>query len=83
MAIVVLVNPAVPPAADLLGEAVAIPGWGSVPPRLTKHWSLSICGSCYQSHGTWNWLRVVAAIPVVRGVGWLQISRYGLSATTF
>ena len=36
MAIVVLVNPAVPPAADLLGEAVAIPGWGSVPPRLTK-----------------------------------------------
>ena len=35
-AIVPLVNPAVPPAADLLGGPVAIPGWGSVPPRLTK-----------------------------------------------
>ena len=35
-AIVPLVNPAVPPAADLLGGPVAMPGWGSVPPRLTK-----------------------------------------------
>ena len=35
-AIVPLVNPAVPPAADLLGGPVAIPGWGSLPPRLTK-----------------------------------------------
>ena len=35
-AIVPLVNPAVPPVADLCGGAAAIPGWGSVPPRLTK-----------------------------------------------
>ena len=35
-AIVPLVNPAVPPAADLLGGPVAIPGWGSLPPRLTR-----------------------------------------------
>ena len=35
-AIVPLVHPAVPPAADLLGGAAAIPGWGSVPPQLTK-----------------------------------------------
>ena len=35
-ATVPLVNPAVPPVADLLGGPVAIPGWGSLPPWLTK-----------------------------------------------
>ena len=35
-AICPVVNPAVPPAADLVGGAMALPGWGSVPPRLVK-----------------------------------------------
>ena len=34
--IVPVVNPVVPPATDLVGEAMALPGWGSVPPRLVK-----------------------------------------------
>ena len=35
-AIVPVVNSVVPPAADLVGGAMALPGWGSVPPRLVK-----------------------------------------------
>ena len=35
-AIVPVVNPVVPPVADLFGRAAAIPGWGSVPPCLVK-----------------------------------------------
>ena len=71
-AIVPLVNSAVPPAADLFGGPVAIPGWGSVPPRLTKKswlWNTWTCGSFCRSHGAWSRQRVVAAIPVARGVG--------------
>ena len=71
-AIVPLVNPAVPPAADLLGGPVAIPGWGSLPPRLTKKswlWNTWTCGSFCRSHGAWSRQRVVAAIPVARGMG--------------
>ena len=53
-------NPVVPPAADLLGGAAAIPGWGSVPPRLVKKalellpesWSLEpVEGSCCNQRG--------------------------------
>ena len=47
-AIVPLVNLAVPPAADFLGGAVAIPGWGSVPPQLTK----KISGFGVRGHAT-------------------------------
>ena len=35
-AIVLVVNPVVPPAADLVGGAMALRGWGLVPPRLVK-----------------------------------------------
>ena len=59
-AIVPLVNPVVPPAADLLGGATAIPGWGSVLPHLVKKalkllpesWSLEpVKGSCCNQRG--------------------------------
>ena len=35
-AIVPVVNPVVLPAADLVGGAMALPGWGSVPPCLVQ-----------------------------------------------
>jgi len=35
-AIVPVVNPVVAPAADLVGGAMALPGWGSVPPCLVQ-----------------------------------------------
>ena len=35
-AIVSVINPALPPAADPVGGAMALPGWGSVLPRLVK-----------------------------------------------
>ena len=35
-AIVPVINPALPPAADPVGGAMALPEWGSVPPRLVK-----------------------------------------------
>ena len=35
-AIVPVINPALPPAADLVGGAMALSGLGSVPPRLVK-----------------------------------------------
>ena len=34
--IVPVVNPVVPPAANLVGGAMALRGWGLVPPRLVK-----------------------------------------------
>ena len=53
-------NLVVLPAADLLGGAAAIPGWGSMPPRLVKKalellpesWSLEpVEGSCCNQRG--------------------------------
>ena len=35
-AIVPVKNPVLPPAADLVGGAMALPEWGLVPPRLMK-----------------------------------------------
>ena len=76
-AIVPLVNPVVPPAADLLGGATAIPGWGSVLPCLVKKalellpesWSLEPVEDNWASN----------KFPLLGGVLYLTCSDFGCS----
>ena len=68
-AIVPVVNPVVPPAADLVGGAMALPGWGSVPPCLVqKILALEFVDMWEILPQSWH-LDLTDAIDVVRGGG--------------